>query len=360
MDGERATLDPTDPTLALLEPFRPRVETPWPHEYAIVPRPIRRFLTADEARPFLAPDSPNDTFDPRLPPLPRGLSEMRTKVAARSAIAFAKTGNVLGTPMLVAADLSWVRKDDVELVPRIEFQGVALSPEKTLPLAFFRRDETPAYRRLEDGSFVPTGRVFERLGHESLESESVLVGKERFYRLQGRELWVSDRQAVIVESRSSSPFGEGPSTTRQTYLEISVLSGYLIAFENTRPVYATLISAGRGGTPVAGKTVLETASTPVGRFSVTGKFKTATMESSGGPIIHGDVPWTQNFSGPHAIHSAYWHDDWGRLKSAGCVNVAPRDGKWLFEFTEPRVPEGWHGARALSRYGPPTLIVIHD
>jgi len=72
------------------------------------------------------------------------------------------------------------------------------------------------------------------------------------------------------------------------------------------------------------------------------------------------VPWTQNFSGPHAIHSAYWHDDWGSLKSAGCVNVAPRDGKWLFEFTEPEVPEGWHGVRQVGRYGPSTWVIVHE
>ena len=38
-------------------------------------------------------------------------------------------------------------------------------------------------------------------------------------------------------------------------------------------------------------------------------------------FIHSDVPWTQNFSGAHALHSAYWHDDWGSNKSGGCINV---------------------------------------
>jgi len=143
-------------------------------------------------------------------------------------------------------------------------------------------------------------------------------------------------------------------------LEVSILGGYLIAFENGSPVYVTLVSAGRGGTPHPGKDPLETASTPTGKFPIGGKFKTATMESSSTPIVHGDVPWTQNLIGPHAIHTAYWHDDWGVLKSAGCVNVAPKDGKWLFEFTDPKVPEGWHGVRHLGRYGPSTQVFLHD
>jgi lipoprotein-anchoring transpeptidase ErfK/SrfK len=122
-----------------------------------------------------------------------------------------------------------------------------------------------------------------------------------------------------------------------------------------------MISAGRGGAPVKGKDPLETASTPTGWFPIGGKFRTATMLSSGTPIVHMDVPWTQNFSGPHAIHSAYWHDDWGNLKSAGCVNVSPKDGKWLFGFTEPTVRDGWHGVRYVARYGDgSTLFLVHE
>jgi lipoprotein-anchoring transpeptidase ErfK/SrfK len=76
-------------------------------------------------------------------------------------------------------------------------------------------------------------------------------------------------------------------------------------------------------------------------------------------LIHADVPWAQNFSGPHAIHGAYWHDSWGELKSGGCINVSPIDGKWLFEFTEPTVPIGWHGVRWDPSKGPATGIIIN-
>ncbi|HEV3191285.1 MAG TPA: L,D-transpeptidase [Polyangiaceae bacterium] len=33
-------------------------------------------------------------------------------------------------------------------------------------------------------------------------------------------------------------------------------------------------------------------------------------------------------------------------RSHGCINLAPDDAKWLFSWTEPRVPSPWHGARA--------------
>jgi lipoprotein-anchoring transpeptidase ErfK/SrfK len=124
-------------------------------------------------------------------------------------------------------------------------------------------------------------------------------------------------------------------------------------------VYATLISPGRGGTPKPGKRPIETASTPTGRFPITGKFATATMEAPN-EFIHTDVPWTQNFSGPYALHGAYWHDEWGQPKSGGCVNVSPIDGRWLFDFTEPELPNGWHGIRWLPWLGPATLLIVHE
>ena len=145
---------------------------------------------------------------------------------------------------------------------------------------------------------------------------------------------------------------------RGTWLEVAVTAGYLIAYEGTKPVFTTLISPGRGGFAKPGEDPIEHALTPTGTFPVSGKFATATMEAPG-ELIHSDVPWTQNFSGPHALHSAYWHDSWGEFKSGGCVNLSPIDGRTLFEFTEPALPPGWHGVRWLPWLGPSTLVVVH-
>jgi lipoprotein-anchoring transpeptidase ErfK/SrfK len=122
-------------------------------------------------------------------------------------------------------------------------------------------------------------------------------------------------------------------------------------------VFATLISAGRGGAPVAGRDPVETASTPTGRFKITGKFATATMVAPN-EVVHSEVPWAQNFSGPHALHAAYWHDDWGELASGGCINLSPRDARWLSEFSEPRLPEGWHGVRWLPELEASTTLIV--
>lgn len=362
VDGERVTLDAKDSVYEKLLPYRARVDSPWPHRYAITTKDVRRFETLEHAKPFLDARKGRDAaltgaLAPGLPPLPKGLSERRDKIAARSAFAFTSEGDAFDTGLLLAADLSWVPKGDVTLVPPSQFQGVELQGSTRLPLAFFQREGTPGYKRAPSGEFIRTEKVFPRHGHVLLEESFETVGRARYYRVTGSDVWVSNREAVIPDPELAK---DSAKIDHKTTIEISILGGWLIAYSDKTPVYATMISAGRGGGPVEGRDLVSTASTPKGRFEISSKLKTATMESSGGPIVHGDVPWTQNFSGPHAIHAAYWHDDFGTLKSAGCVNVSPQDGKWLFEFTEPKVPEGWHAVKYLSRYGETTRVILHD
>lgn len=379
VDGQRATLDPNDALLRKLYPSRPRVETAWPHRYALVERDIPRY---EHLLPLEAGAQPSAALELLPGSLPKGLSERRTRMVARSAMAYVREATHGDSTLLLAADLSWVRKSDVTPVEPVTFSGVKLEGAFQLPLGFASHDAGKAFVRRAEGAFDLVPSPFLRLSPISLTGKSERVERATYYETTNKDaagvrLWISDDSSVIATQAEKTPWGtplteplptalvEGRAAAtgappRHTWLDVSILGGFLVAYEGTRPVYATMISAGRGGRPTPGRDPLETASTPVGRFSVTGKFKTATMESSSTPIVHGDVPWTQNFSGPHAIHSAYWHDDWGNLKSAGCVNVAPIDGKWLFEFTEPSVPDGWHSVRHVSRYGGSTEVVIHE
>ncbi|MEJ7731496.1 MAG: L,D-transpeptidase [Polyangiaceae bacterium] len=76
-------------------------------------------------------------------------------------------------------------------------------------------------------------------------------------------------------------------------------------------------------------------------------------------LVRSEVLYVQNFSGPHALHGAYWHDAWGEPKSGGCVNLSPVDSRWLFEWSEPAVPDGWQGLRSSPEAGPATVVVVH-
>ncbi len=395
VDGDQATLDPKDPALLALAPFAPNVSSPWPHEYA-ESRGARRYETlptpdqqkrreylldehlarvekarAGDVHPAIATVDVG-LVEPRevnLPVLPRGVRENRRWMNPLSTIAWSTQTSAHGRSWLLTADYLWVPKDRVTPYPKVTFRGVELGKDASLPLAFFRGQDRPRYERDPRGDFVARGTPYRRLSWIGLTGERAEADGAQFAETKDGS-WIAVADAVIPEVAPQTPWGtpttKEPETTPasltrkpgKTWLDASVWKGWLIAYEDTRPVFVTLISPGRGGVPEPGKDPLSTASTPTGTFKITGKFATATMEAPG-EFIHSDVPWAQNFSGPHALHGAYWHDDWGNRKSAGCVNVSPIDGKWLYEFTEPRVPEGWHGVRWSPQLEPATTFVIH-
>src|SRR5690606_41101058 len=55
-----------------------------------------------------------------------------------------------------------------------------------------------------------------------------------------------------------------------------------------------------------------------------------------------EVPWALFYFRGYAIHGAYWHNNFGRVRSHGCTNLAPLDARWLYEWSSHQVPEGWH------------------
>jgi hypothetical protein len=242
-------------------------------------------------------------------------------------------------------------KDRVKPYPLDEFHGVELGTDARLPLAFFRERDRPQYRRGACGIELTDG-VFKRLSHVALTGEVVEDKGERYLVTWEPGLFVKESDAVVTKPEPSVATKRAERT-----IEVSIDGGWLIAFDGSTPVYVTLMSAGRGGKPVEGKTTLETASTPIGTFTINTKIVTATMEAPN-DVVHSDVPWVQNFTGPYSLHSAYWHDDWGDPASGGCVNLSPMDARWLFEFTVPKLPAGWHAVRRVAGEAS-TVVVLH-
>jgi hypothetical protein len=71
-----------------------------------------------------------------------------------------------------------------------------------------------------------------------------------------------------------------------------------------------------------------------------------------------DVPHIQYVHAPLALHVSYWHDNFGNLMSAECLNVSAADGRWLFDFTLPSLPPGWNSVRPHALTGASTKFRI--
>ena len=72
-----------------------------------------------------------------------------------------------------------------------------------------------------------------------------------------------------------------------------------------------------------------------------------------------ELSYGHYFNGGYALHGAFWHAEFGHVKSHGCVNLAPWDAKALFGWTDPQLPEGWHAIMS-TKDKPGSRVMVHE
>ncbi len=102
--------------------------------------------------------------------------------------------------------------------------------------------------------------------------------------------------------------------------------------------------------------------TVTGQFHIWAKVRAQRMK--GGSLDNGtyydlpNVPFVQFFYGGYSLHGTYWHHDFGKPRSHGCVNLSIPDAEKLFYWTDPQLGPGEY-ARYNIKPEASTLIVIH-
>jgi len=162
-----------------------------------------------------------------------------------------------------------------------------------------------------------------------LETHSDKGGKPIAYRI-GEAEWIRASDVRVFTPAPPPPLlREG-----ERWIDVDLDHQILVAFEGELPVYATMVSSGTKDTP-----------TETGVYRMWLKESESDMKGLSGedPYSVATVPWTQFFSPEKglALHTAYWHDKFGTTRSHGCVNVAPKDARWLYFWSDPQVPPGW-------------------
>ncbi len=367
-----ASLDPAHP-VALAAARRPAEDdlpylyvlsrSPPPPLYARLPtrRDQRRFepdlvehLLQGQIGPALPPAEPLPAFlAPDRPTLHlgetwRGPAQVLIgRARSRSGFALLSTFDHEGRRFGLSTGLDLLPLDRTRLVVSSKHAGVTLGGGPGLPVAFVR---SHGAFRLLDG---PQGLIG---GGALAFREAVLITEERRSRngleyLVARDgSLVAANQCVVVKTLRHPPAWAEEGVK---WIEISIPRQSLVAYEGTTPVYATLVSTGVGGTADPH----ETHATVQGIFKIYEKHLSVTMagREAADPFDLRDVPFVQYFHEGYALHGAYWHDDFGRTHSHGCVNLSPKDAAWLFKWTDPHLPGGWHGA--MTKAG--TIVYVH-
>jgi len=121
---------------------------------------------------------------------------------------------------------------------------------------------------------------------------------------------------------------------KEKRLEVRLTEQLVLAYERGILVFATRASTG-------GRLRSGIYTTPSGEFITFHKRPTRHMAAgdiaSSGFDLPG-VPWVLYITQSGiSFHGTYWHNDFGRPRSHGCINLTPQAAKWLYRWTTPTV-----------------------
>lgn len=137
--------------------------------------------------------------------------------------------------------------------------------------------------------------------------------------------WVYTGQRLTIPGSTRPPISE--PTSGERWIDVNLATQTLTAYEARRPVHTAVVSTGLPHTP-----------TPVGQFRVWVKLRYDDMQGPGYYLP--DVPYVMYFHRGYGLHGTYWHHNFGRPMSHGCVNLSNADAQWLFNWASVGVPIG--------------------
>lgn len=193
-------------------------------------------------------------------------------------------------------------------------------------------------RRAEvyDRPDLTRGKVTRRLDyHEAVEIRPAPVRKkgEVFELIPGAGRDGGDGYVLTADIRHYVP---GPKRTDvgddEVWVDVDVAQQVLAVMVGDTTEFVTLISSGSHKHP-----------TPSGLYRVRYKLAYGKMESRDDAdpdeVYYVEaVPWVLYFHNRYALHAAFWHNNFGRRRSHGCINLAPADARYVFERASPTLP----------------------
>ena len=120
----------------------------------------------------------------------------------------------------------------------------------------------------------------------------------------------------------------------EKHIVVDLSAQLVTGFEGEKLVFSERCASGVKGTD-----------TPKGEFRTYHKGPSVHMTNEGDALENESVyslpgvPWCSFFTGAgNAFHGTYWHNDYGRPRSHGCVNLPSAAAKFIYRWTRPNVP----------------------
>jgi lipoprotein-anchoring transpeptidase ErfK/SrfK len=343
---------------------------------------------------------------------------VRRKTGLSFVDAFVAKDGDFGRRFSVTVDMRLIPTTKVKPDSGPLFHGVEVTPGLDMPFAFVSKRDATTWKLIKGQDTAKPGETLPRRAIVPLTGSARVKEGRRFYQLaRDPKRWVLAEDVGVVAPPSAWPKA---AEAGQKWIDVSLVEQVLVLYQGKKPFYATLVSTGqdRLGDPKTSK------ATPRGEFRIRSKHIAAAMDSEENSTVFGgqktdrkatlsaeaqatidrlrkaekearkldendrrrlaninkgrhpeygvtmrrgsanyelrDVPWIQYFASGYALHGAYWHDVFGIPRSHGCINLSPVDARLAFMWTEPAVPEGWHGINVDKELGEGTVVVVRE
>lgn len=138
--------------------------------------------------------------------------------------------------------------------------------------------------------------------------------------------------SISVEIVPDTPTSEAPpaapapgansnyvSSGGERWIDVDLSQQMTYVYEGNTVVKSFLVSTGLPQTP-----------TVTGQYRIYVKLRSQDMSGPGYYLP--DVPNVMYFFEGYALHGTYWHNNFGRPMSRGCVNLSLPDAAWLFNW----------------------------
>lgn len=150
----------------------------------------------------------------------------------------------------------------------------------------------------------------------------------------GKKYYVRAEHLYVLPKYETDPISPDLPLNEKR-IEVHADQQLVVAYEGDRAVFISKVATGDQATNELWKT-------PLGEFKT--YYKRPSRHMAAGNRAFGDydlpgVPWV-SFITEYGIafHGTYWHNDFGRPRSHGCINLPSRGAKWLYRWTMPNVP----------------------
>lgn len=318
----------------------------------------------------------------------------------------------------VTVDLRLIPATKVKPDSGSPFHGVEVGAELALPFAMVIKREAQGHQLVRGQDSVKAiGQVPHRAVIPMTGNVRFKAGRRFYQTSREPKTWLAADEIALFAAPPTLPKEAGQG---KKWIDVSLVQQTLVLYDGTEPKYATLVSSGRDrlGDPKTER------ATPRGHFVIQSKHIAAAMDSEENSSVTGgtkterplelsaedratvtrlleaekarrklnaddqrrlanvkkgrhpeygvthrrgsaafelrDVPWIQYFDSGFALHGAYWHDSFGVPRSHGCINLSPIDARVVFNWTEPSLPDGWHGMNVGPESGSGTAVVIRE